>query len=54
MNFDIPSETRRKYILVGSTPTSMLVTVSEKMPKFLLQILLGSRNERQKNPRRYV
>ena len=37
MNPVIHSVTRRKYVLVGSAPASMRVTVSEQMPEFILQ-----------------
>jgi hypothetical protein len=36
MNSGIHSETRRKYIPVGSGTASMLRTVSEQMPEFIL------------------
>ncbi|MDR7088309.1 hypothetical protein [Cellvibrio fibrivorans] len=36
MNSVIHSETRRKYVHVGSGTASMLRTVSEQMPEFIL------------------
>jgi hypothetical protein len=41
MNSDVTSETRRKYIPVGSSPTSMSSVVSEATPEFIQIRLVG-------------